>query len=66
MGGESRAEITPATLRSMIASTGGVEMTDRELEDVLPIVLAQRELVLGIRHLQLDEHMGASARPGDE
>lgn len=62
MGREPEAEITLETLRSTIASIGGVKMSDRELEDVLPIVLAQRELVLGIRHMRLDEQMGAARR----
>jgi len=66
MGRERRVEITPETLRSTIARIGGVEMSDRELEDVLPIVLAQQELLLAIRHLELDEQMRASRRPGEE
>jgi hypothetical protein len=65
MGREHLVEITPETLRAVIASIGGVEMSDRELEDVLPIVLAQRELVQGIRHLEIDEQMGAG-QAGDD
>jgi hypothetical protein len=66
MARQSIDEIIPETLRTAIASIGGVEMSDRELQDVLPIVRAQRELVLGIRHLEIDEQMGASRRARDE
>jgi hypothetical protein len=65
MGRERRVEITPEALRSTIASVGGIEMSDRELLDVLPIVVAQRELLSTIRHLELDEQMRGSRRSGE-
>jgi hypothetical protein len=66
MGHERTVEITRETLRSTIASIGGAEMSDQELQDVLPIVLRHRELLLGIRHLRLDDQMGAPRRPDEE